>query len=261
VSRRALALPGAAPLLAIAALLALWELAARSLAIQGLPPASEALRELPSLLGDPAALANILDSLRRMAIGFALALLVAVPLGLAMGRSRYVAAFLNPLLMLIYPIPKAALMPIIMLWLGVGDASKLLVICLGVSMPVLYHGAEGAAGIEEKMLWSAAAMGLGPWQRLLFVVLPGALPQLCIGMRTGLVLALITMVTSEMIARQAGVGNILFNALDMAEYGSVYAMILVIAALGVALDFAFERLRARLLFWAEPDHAIAVGTA
>src|SRR5262249_54694221 len=156
----------------------------------------------------------ILDSLRRMAIGFALAVFAAVPLGLAMGRSRHVAAFLNPLLMLIYPIPKAALMPIIMLWLGVGDASKLLVIGLGVSLPVLYHAAEGAAGIEPKMLWSAAAMGLGPWRRLAFIVLPGALPQLFIGMRTGLVLALITMVTSEMIARQAGVGNLLFNSLD-----------------------------------------------
>ena len=78
-----------------------------------------------------------------------------------MGRSRLVAAFFNPLLMIIYPVPKAALMPIIMLWLGIGDASKTLVIFLGVSLPVIYHSYQGARAVEEKMLWSAAAMGHG----------------------------------------------------------------------------------------------------
>ena len=96
-----------------------------------------------------------------MVIGFALALCFAVPVGLMMGRSRFVAAFFNPLLMIIYPVPKAALMPIIMLWLGVGDASKTLVIFLGVSLPVIYHSYQGARAVEEKMLWSAAAMGMG----------------------------------------------------------------------------------------------------
>ena len=85
---------------------------------------------------------------------------LAIPLGLLMGRSRATAAFFNPLLMLIYPVPKAALMPIIMLWLGVGDISKTLVIFLGVSLPVIYHSFEGAKAVEEKMLWSGAAMGM-----------------------------------------------------------------------------------------------------
>ena len=126
----------------------------------------------------------------------------AVPVGLMMGRSRYVAAFFNPLLMVIYPVPKAALMPIIMLWLGVGDASKTLVIFLGVTLPVIYHSYQGARAVEEKMLWSAAAMGMGPRARLVRIVLPAALPEIMVGCRTGLVLALITMVTSEMIARR-----------------------------------------------------------
>src|SRR5207302_1354131 len=82
-------------------------------------------------------------------IGFALALAVAVPVGLLMGRSRLVAAFFNPLLMTIYPVPKAALMPIVMLWLGIGDASKTLVIFLGVSLPLIYHSYQGARAIEE----------------------------------------------------------------------------------------------------------------
>jgi NitT/TauT family transport system permease protein len=260
MSARITSLPGLPPLIACAALLALWEAAARVFAIDGLPPAHEALRQLPAILGDREALINILDSVRRMAIGCALALAVAVPLGLLMGRSRLVAAFFNPLLMTIYPVPKAALMPIIMLWLGIGDASKTLVIFLGVSLPLIYHSYQGARAVEEKMLWSAAAMGMSARQRLIRIVLPASLPQIFVGVRTGLVLALITMVTSEMIVRQSGVGNILFNSLDMALYDTVYAMIVIIGVLGFVLDVAFERLRGWLVAWAEPVHQIAVGT-
>ena len=155
--------------------------------------------------------------------------------------------------MIIYPVPKAALMPIIMLWLGVGDASKTLVIFLGVSLPVIYHSYQGARAVEEKMLWSAAAMGMSARARLLRIVLPAALPEIMVGMRTGLVLALITMVTSEMIARQQGVGNILFNALDMAQYETVYATIVIIGVLGfVHRRRLFERLRARLVALGRP---------
>jgi NitT/TauT family transport system permease protein len=255
------ALPGLPPLIALAALLLVWELAARLLDVSGLPPAGQTLRELPALLSDPEVLVNILDSVRRMMTGFVLAVMAAVPVGLLMGRSRAVAAFFNPLLMMIYPVPKAALMPIIMLWLGVGDASKTLVIFLGVSLPVIYHSYQGARAVEEKMVWSAAAMGMPSFARLRRVILPAALPEIFVGCRTGLVLALITMVTSEMIARQTGVGNVLFNSLDMAQYETVYAMIVVIGALGFLLDAAFERLRAKLVAWAEPVHQIAVGTA
>ena len=247
------AIPGLPPLLAALGLLALWELAARAFGISGLPPAHEAVRELPAILTDPEALINILASIRRMLVGFALALLFAVPVGLIMGRSWLVAAFFNPLLMIIYPVPKAALMPIIMLWLGVGDASKTLVIFLGVSLPVIYHSFEGAKSVEEKMLWSGAAMGLSAAQRMVRIVLPAALPEILTGCRTGLVLALITMVTSEMIARQSGAGNILFNALDMGEYDLVFAMIIIIGAMGICLDAMFEALRARLVRWSEPQ--------
>jgi NitT/TauT family transport system permease protein len=255
------AIPGLPPLLACAGLLAVWEIAARVLDISGLPPAHLALAELPAILKDKESLLAILDSIRRMVTGFALALAVAIPIGLLMGRSRWVAAFFNPLLMIIYPVPKAALMPLIMLWLGVGDASKTLVIFLGVSLPVIYHAYQGSRAVEEKMLWSAAAMGMGARARLFRVVLPAALPEIMVGVRTGLVLALITMVTSEMIARKQGVGDLLFNALAMAQYETVYATIVIIGILGFVIDALFEKLRGRLVAWAEPTHDIAaVGT-
>src|ERR1700756_3009328 len=245
-----------APLLACFGLLVAWQVAALALNNDSFPTALESIRAIPAILGDKEALINILASLRRMAIGFGAAVIISIPLGLLMGRSRGVASFFNPLLMVIYPVPKAALMPIIMLWLGVGDLAKTLVIFLGVSLPVIYHSFEGAKAVEEKMLWSGAAMGLSAAQRLVRIVLPAALPEILTGCRTGLVLALITMVTSEMIARQSGAGNILFNALDMGQYDTVFAMIIIIGAMGICLDAAFERLRKRLVQWSDPQFDI-----
>lgn len=245
-----------APFLACIGLLLIWQLASLALHNDSFPTALQAIRAIPAILGDKDSLVNFAASLRRMAIGFSVAVAASIPLGLLMGRSRAVASFFNPLLMVIYPVPKAALMPIIMLWLGVGDLSKTLVIFLGVSLPVIYHSFEGAKAVEEKMLWSGAAMGLSAVQRLVRIVLPAALPEILIGCRTGLVLALITMITSEMIARQSGAGNILFNALDMGQYDTVFAMIIIVGAMGVGLDALFERLRARLVRWSEPQFDI-----
>src|SRR5712672_840972 len=250
-----------APLLACLGLLAIWQVVALILNTDSFPTALEAIRAIPSILGDKESLINILASLRRMAIGFGVGVIFSIPLGLMMGRSRGVASFFNPLLMVIYPVPKAALMPVIMLWLGVGDVSKTLVIFLGVSLPIIYHSFQGAKAVEEKMLWSGAAMGMSAAQRMLRIVLPAALPEILTGCRTGLVLALITMVTSEMIARQSGAGNILFNSLDMGQYDTVYAMTIIIGAMGIGIDAAFEKLRARLVRWSEPGFDIPLSFA
>jgi len=260
ISGRAL-ISRSAPLVACLGLLGIWQVAALVLETDSFPTALQAIQAIPSILGDKESLINILASLRRMAIGFGAALVVAIPLGLTMGRSRAVASFFNPLLMVTYPVPKAALMPIIMLWLGVGDVAKILVIFLGVSLPVIYHSFQGAKAVEEKMLWSGAAMGLSAAQRMIRIVLPAALPEILTGCRTGLVLALITMITSEMIARQSGAGNILFNSLDMGQYDTVYAMIIIVGAMGIGLDAAFERLRARLVRWSEPSFEIPLSFA
>jgi NitT/TauT family transport system permease protein len=250
-----------APLLACLGLLAIWQIAALILSTDSFPTALEALRAIPSILGDKESLINILASIRRMTIGFGVAIMVSIPLGLMMGRSQAVASFFNPLLMVTYPVPKAALMPIIMLWLGVGELAKILVIFLGVSLPVIYHSFQGAKAVEEKMLWSGAAMGLSAMQRMTRIVMPASLPEILTGCRTGLVLALITMVTSEMIARQSGAGNILFNSLDMGQYDTVYAMIIIIGAMGIGLDAAFEKLRGRLVRWSEPGFDIPLSFA
>src|SRR3981189_1144252 len=146
-----------APLLACLGLLGIWQVAALVLNTDSFPTALDAIRAVPSILGDKESLINIGASLRRMAIAFSVAVAVSIPVGLMMGRNRYVASFFNPLLMITYPVPKAALMPIIMLWLGVGDVAKMLVIFLGVSLPVIYHSFQGAKAVEEKMVGAGAA--------------------------------------------------------------------------------------------------------
>lgn len=241
-------LPLVLPLLFVALV---WEACSRWAQTEEMPGLTEIGAAFVGILGNPRDLAGVSASLWRMAAGFALGLAIAVPVGLAMGRSPALARALNPITTLVYPVPKAALMPIIMLWFGIGDLSKVLVIFLGVSLPLLYHSYQGARSVDEKLVWSARAMGMGAAPRLVRIVLPGALPEVLLGCRVGIAMALITMVSSEMIARQDGAGELLFNALDMAVYPEVYAMILLIAIIGLGLDFGFERLRRWLVRWSD----------
>ena len=150
--------------LVMAAILVLlaWAGLARWVGLDSFPSPWAAMGELPALISDPMAWSAILQSVGRMFAGYALALVVAVPLGLAMGRSRLVYTAFYPLVALAYPMPKAALMPILMLWFGLGDFSKILVIALGVSLPLLYHSYHGATRIEPKLIWVAQSMGMGP---------------------------------------------------------------------------------------------------
>lgn len=229
----------------------IWAALSSYMGFSSFPGPIAALKELPNIVFDAEAVWAIAQSLGRMFVGYAWALVFAIPLGLAMGRSTVVYDIFHPLVSLAYPMPKAALMPILMLWFGLGSFSKILVIAMGVSLPVLFHSYQGACRIEKKLVWTAQAMGMGPVKRLLRIVLPAALPEILIGCRVGVVMALIVMVSSEMIARQEGVGNLLFTSMDMAQYATVYAVILILAVMGFVLDWLFERVRRYLTRWAE----------
>jgi len=244
---------------AAGALLLLWEISARLLAIDGFPPASVALAAIPDLLADDEVVSGLLASLLRMAIGFAAAAIVGIFIGIVMGRSATVEAAISPLLMIFYPVPKAALMPLLMLWLGIGDLSKTFVIALGCSIPIIYHTFEGARSVEPKMLWSAAAIGMSRLAQIPRIVLPASMPDIFIGLHTGLILAFITMVTSEMIVRQSGIGNVLFNSMDMARYDLVYGTIVIISVIGLIFDIVFRRIRRSVLKWSDHDEATVAG--
>ncbi len=236
-------------LLTLVVLLASWQLAGLTLRESYLPPLSGIMPEFVTLL-EGEIWPHIAASLLRLAAGFALALAIGVPLGLVSGRSKKVDDFLAPLLALFYPIPKAALIPILMLWFGAGDFSKILIIVMSVSLPLIYHAHQGARSVDDKLLWSAAAMGTSRRRQIFAIILPAALPEILLGVRVGVVIGVIVMVSSEMIVRQNGIGNYLFNALDMAQYELTYAVILIVAIIGFALDWVFETIRRRLTFWA-----------
>lgn len=243
-------------LAAVAVLIMAWELAHRSLGLNGVPSPFTVFAMLPTILSEPTSLTDIAESVRRMAIGYGLAAVIGAWVGLMMGTSIKAARLFNPLMMIIYPVPKGALMPILMIWLGVGDASKILVIFLGVSLPVIYHSWQGARSVNSKVVWSAAAMGMSRQAQLLRIILPAALPEIFIGLRTGVVLGLITMVTSEIVARSNGIGNLLFNSMDMAQYDRMFATIIVIAVMGYVLDLIFERIRSFFLSWSDSHEHI-----
>lgn len=237
--------------LAVAAiLLALWQLGSIVVRQEYWPGLQEIWPALLESVRSGEIWPDLAGSLRRLAIGFAFGVAFGVPLGLLAGRSARVENIVAPLLGMIYPVPKAALLPLVMLWFGAGDASKIIVIVMTVSLPLIYHAQHGAQAVDQKLLWSARAMGMGRRRELHRIVLPAALPEILLGMRVAIVLGVIVMLTSEMFVRQTGLGNLLFTSLDMGQYPTGYGVILVIAALGFALDFLFERIRLRLTRWA-----------
>lgn len=225
-----------------------WYGWARYLHLDAFPTPLVAIQAFPEFLFEPDTWWALLASLSRMVGGYIWALAVAIPVGLAMGRSAFFYRLAYPIVSFFYPMPKAALMPILMLWFGLGSFSKVLVIALGASLPILFHSFIGASRVDKKMLWAAEAMGMGYTKRLFKVVLPAALPEIVIGCRVGMIMALIVMVSSEMIARQEGIGNLLFTSLDMAHYSMVYSVILVLAVLGVVCDWLFELLRKKISY-------------
>lgn len=226
----------------------MWYVLATFLDLSSFPDPYIVLKSFPEFIYDRSAWWAMLMSMWRMIAGYFFALLFAIPIGLAMGRSQRFYCFTYPIVSFFYPMPKAALMPILMLWFGLGSFSKVLVITLGVSLPVLFHSYIGALRVDKKMIWVSQSMGMGYISRMFKVVLPAALPEIMIGCRVGIVMALIVMVSSEMVARQEGIGNLLFTSLDMAHYSMVYLVILLLAFIGVVLDWIFGLLRKRLSY-------------
>jgi NitT/TauT family transport system permease protein len=247
-----------APIAVTAGLLVLWQGAALLVRTSYLPPMTEILPLAVNLIASGEIFPDLLSSLARLATGLAIGLAVGIPLGLISGRHRAVEEFITPLLGALYPVPKAALMPIMMLWFGAGDLSKILIIVLTVSLPLVYHAQQGARGVDDKLIWSAQAVGCSNLRRLVIVILPAALPEILIGAKVAIVIGVIVTITSEMIVRQSGLGNYLFTALDMGQYALTYAVILIVAMLGFLLDWLFEIIRRRLTFWAPDRQAVDV---
>ncbi len=230
-----------------------WELAARLNIVSSLalPPLTHVATAWLDLVHDGELIDNGEASLYRGAVGLLLAIVGGGALGMAMARWRTFDVFVNPLVELFYPLPKSALIPVTVIWLGFGDGSKILLIFLGCMIPVTIGAYNGARGSDHVLVWSARSMGASPLRMMWDVVLPSALPELLNGVRTALALSFILLVSSELIVSQKGFGYLIGYLGSTGSYEGMYAVVLTVAFLGFAADRLYQLLMQWLLRWRE----------
>jgi NitT/TauT family transport system permease protein len=230
-----------------------WELAARLglVSSTALPPLTDVIRAWIDLLKDGELIGNGLSSLYRAAAGLALAIAVGAVLGIVMAWWKPVNLLLSPLVEIFYPLPKSALIPVTVIWLGFGDGSKILLIFLGCMLPVTIGAFNGARSSEQVLVWSARSMGAHKLRMLWDVVVPSAMPEMLNGIRTALALSFILLVSSELIVSQKGFGFLIGNLGAIGSYDAMYAVVLTVAFLGFAADRAYLLILKRAMAWRE----------
>ncbi|GIX48329.1 MAG: ABC transporter permease [Candidatus Tectimicrobiota bacterium] len=191
-------------------------------------------------------------SMYRQLAGFMLAAVIGTALGIGMARLEGVRLVFEPLLKLLYPLPKSALIPLLILWFGIGHNSKIFAIFLGCLLPVVLSVYNGSRGIPRWLVWSAQSLGTRPYRLLWKVYFPATLPDLLSGLRIGLALSFTLLVSSEFLIARAGLGFLIQSVGEMGDYAAMFAAILVVALIGFAADRLFVRLMARALRWQEP---------
>src|SRR4051794_28318533 len=164
---------------------------------------------------------------------------------------RAVDAFLGPLVEALYPMPKSALIPVTVLWLGFGDGSKILLIFLGCMLPITIGAFNGARSCEQVLVWSARSMGANRGRMLWGVGLPSAMPGVLHGIRTALALSFILLVSSELIVARQGFGYLIGFLGANGSYESMFAVVLRVAFLAFAPDRLYQAFAKRVLLWRE----------
>jgi ABC-type nitrate/sulfonate/bicarbonate transport system permease component len=236
------------PLLLLAAA---WEIAPRAGLVSSLalPPLSHVLAAWLDLVRSGELISNGASSLWRATAGLLLSVLVGSVLGIAMAWWRPVNALLGPMVEMFYPMPKSALIPITVLWLGFGDASKILLIFLGCMLPVTIGAFNGARSSDQALVWSARSMGASRLRMLWDVVVPSALPELLNGIRTALALSFILLVSSELIVARHGFGYLIGFLGANGTYDAMFAVVLTVAFLGFAADRGYQAFMQKVLLW------------
>jgi ABC-type nitrate/sulfonate/bicarbonate transport system permease component len=235
----------------IAAWIALLEVAARSgwtnRAFSPVP--SEVAGRLWNVLASPALLDAIGATVGLLGAGYLLACATGVLCGLVMGYSSTVYALLEPTLELLRPIPKPALLPPLILLLGLGAPMKVAIVFLGALFPVLINTIQGVRTVDPVLVDVARTFRLGALRTMLTVMLPASLPMILAGMRVSLGLGLILVVLAEMLTGSHGLGAQLVDAQRAFRVHEMYAWTVVLALVGLALALGFDALERRLIFW------------
>ena len=230
-----------------------WELVARFelVSSSALPSLTQVAAAWIELVKDGDLITNGASSLYRASVGLLLAVLIGAALGIFMAWWRPLNVALSPLVEMFYPMPKSALIPVTVIWLGFGDGSKILLIFLGCMLPVTIGAYNGARGADQALVWSARSMGADRLRMLWDVVVPSAMPEMLNGIRTALALSFILLVSSELIVAQNGLGNLIGNLGNYGSYDGMFAVVLTVAFLGFAADRFYQMLVQRVLAWRE----------
>ena len=244
-----------------AIVVASWELASRRAWVDPLflPPPSIVFLDIWRLAVGGSLLADIGASLRRVVLGFGIAVLVSVAVGALMARSRLGEDLIDPLVELVRPVSPLALFPLALLWFGIGDASKVFLIAVACSFPIILNTYAGVRAIEPSLLLAARSLGATSWEIMQRVVLPASLPHIFTGLRLAWGVALIVIIASEMIGSVSGLGYMVLTAQQTFRVERVFAGIIVIGILGFATDQAMRALQRWLLPWSREarDHGTA----
>jgi ABC-type nitrate/sulfonate/bicarbonate transport system permease component len=232
-------------------LLAGWEAYARSGAVSNflLPPLSAVLERVwqDMLSGD--LVLNLGVTLYRGLLGFAIAAVAGVIIGILIARHTAARWFFDPIVSIGFPMPKIAFLPIFMLWFGLYDTSKVTMIVVSAIFPVVTATVVATQGVDKELVWSARSLGAGERQLLWEVVLPAALPQILTGLQVALPVALIVAIVTEMLMGGTGLGASMINASRFADSPGVFAGIVEIAVAGFCLVRGIAALRRHLLIW------------
>lgn len=190
-------------------------------------------------------------SLSRGGTAWGCAILFGVSIGVLMAWYRPVRVLVNPVMQCLYPMPKSALIPLTIMWIGLGDASKITLIFIGCLLPIVISSYNAARGTDDLLLWSARSLGASEKEVLWQVVLPAALPEILNGIRTSLALAFILMVAGELIIANNGVGYLIDILGEAGSYAGMFAVIITISGIGFFADRAFVLITRRILIWRE----------
>jgi ABC-type nitrate/sulfonate/bicarbonate transport system permease component len=228
-----------------------WETASRLQLVSSLalPPLSEVAAAWWDLLKSGELVTNGAASLWRAGAGLFLSIVIGGALGIFMAWWRPVNIVLGPLVEALYPMPKSALIPVTVIWLGFGDGSKILLILLGCMLPVTIGAYNGARGSDQALVWTARSMGASKLRMLWDVVLPSATPELLNGIRTALALSFILLVSSELIVAREGLGYLIGSLGSNGNYDAMYAVVLTVAFIGFAADRVYQIFQDRMLRW------------
>ncbi|MGG2398020.1 taurine ABC transporter permease TauC [Pseudomonas sp. SH1-B] len=257
--RRELSLPVISSL-SIASLLWLWWAVTTAGLIEPLflPSPQAVLARGWQLLGEGYMNASLWQhlgaSLGRIGLGLLAAVLTAVPLGIAIGRHRIARGIFDPLIEFYRPIPPLAYLPLIVIWCGIGELSKVLLIYLAIFAPVAIATATGVRNVDPAKLRAAQSLGATPAQLVRHVILPSALPDILTGIRIGLGVGWSTLVAAELIAATEGLGFMVQSAAQFLVTDVVILGILVIALIAFALEMGLRALQRKLVPWHGQAH-------